>query len=153
MADGSPSLPRPRPFLKWVGGKRQLLPALGRHVPARFSRYHEPFLGGGALFFHLQPGRAVLSDTNARLIRTWKGVRDHVEDVIGLLAAWPHDRAFFEALRARPIDDASDAEVAAWFIYLNRTGFNGLYRVNRKNIFNVPFGSYANPTICDAELL
>lgn len=153
MADGSTSVPRPRPFLKWVGGKRQLLPVLTSHVPHRFGRYHEPFLGGGALFFHLRPGRAVLSDTNARLIRTWRGVRDAVEDVIALLAAYPHDRAFFEQKRAEPIDERSDAEVAAWFIYLNRTGFNGLYRVNRRNIFNVPFGAYANPTICDADLL
>ncbi len=153
MADGSTSIPRPRPFLKWVGGKRQLLPALAPHVPVRFGRYHEPFLGGGALFFHLRPGRAVLSDTNTRLIRTWRGVRDAVEDVIGHLSAWPHDRAFFQELRAAPIDERTDAEVAAWFIYLNRTGFNGLYRVNRKNVFNVPFGAYANPTICDAELL
>jgi DNA adenine methylase len=153
MADGSISTPRPRPFLKWVGGKRQLLPALTAHMPHRFGRYHEPFLGGGALFFHLRPQRAVLSDTNSRLVRTWIGVRDAVEDVIALLQEWPHDRDFFTGLRARPIDGASDAEVAAWFIYLNRTAFNGLYRVNRRNIFNVPFGAYANPTICDADVL
>lgn len=153
MADGSTSIPHPRPFLKWVGGKRQLLPALLPHTPARFGRYHEPFVGGGALFFHLRPARAVLSDTNARLIRTWTGVRDHVEDVITLLRGFPHDRAFFEGLRAEAVDAKSDAEVAAWFIYLNRTGFNGLYRVNRQNRFNVPFGSYTNPTICDADTL
>lgn len=153
MADGSPSTPRPRPFLKWVGGKRQLLPALVEHLPTRFGRYHEPFLGGGALFFHLRPQAAVLSDTNERLVRTWRGVRDAVEDVIGLLSSWPHDRDFYVQLRAEPVDARSDAEVAAWFIYLNRTGFNGLYRVNRRNQFNVPFGAYTNPTICDAELL
>ncbi len=153
MADGSSSLAHPRPFLKWVGGKRQLVPALLTHAPARFGRYHEPFLGGGALFFHLLPARAVLTDTNERLVRTWKGVRDSVEAVIGLLSVYPHDRAFFERLRATPIDGATDAEVAAWFIYLNRTGFNGLYRVNRRNLFNVPFGSYTNPTICDASTL
>ncbi|MDP2311166.1 MAG: DNA adenine methylase [Pseudomonadota bacterium] len=153
MADGSTSIPHPRPFLKWVGGKRQLLPALLPHTPLRFGRYHEPFVGGGALYFHLRPARAVLSDTNARLIRTWTGVRDHVEDVIALLRGYPHDRGFFERLREDVIDTRSDAEVAAWFIYLNRTGFNGLYRVNRNNRFNVPFGSYTNPTICDAETL
>ncbi|MDP2312087.1 MAG: DNA adenine methylase [Pseudomonadota bacterium] len=153
MADGSTSIPHPRPFLKWVGGKRQLLPALLPHTPPRFGRYHEPFVGGGALFFHLRPARAALSDTNARLIRTWRGVRDHVEDVIGLLRAYPHDRGFFERLREDAVDERSDAEVAAWFIYLNRTGFNGLYRVNRNNRFNVPFGSYTNPTICDADVL
>jgi DNA adenine methylase len=150
-ADGSTSIPLPRPFLKWVGGKRQLLPALLPHTPSRFGRYHEPFLGGGALFFNLRPARSVLADTNARLVRTWKGVRDSVEDVIALLRAYPHDRVFFQQLREAAVDERTDAEVAAWFIYLNRTGFNGLYRVNRQNRFNVPFGSYTNPTICDAE--
>jgi DNA adenine methylase len=153
MADGSPPDLRARPFLKWVGGKRQLLPTISAHAPPRFGRYHEPFLGGGALFFHLRPARAVLADTNERLVRTWRGVRDRVEDVIALLGTYPHDRAFFERLRGVAIDTATDAEVAAWFIYLNRTGFNGLYRVNRRNIYNVPFGSYTNPTICDAATL
>lgn len=153
MADGSSSIPHARPFIKWVGGKRQLLPSLVAHAPQRFGRYHEPFLGGGALFFHLRPARAVLSDTNARLIRTWTGVRDQVEDVIALLRTYPHDRDFFTSLRAKPIDDRTNAEVAAWFIYLNRTGFNGLYRVNRHNVFNVPFGAYTHPTICDADNL
>jgi DNA adenine methylase len=153
MADGSTLQFRARPFIKWVGGKRQLLPALTAHAPREFGRYHEPFLGGGAFFFHLRPARAVLSDTNARLVRTWRGVRDRVEDVIAHLSDWPYDRDFYLSLRERPIDDADDAELAAWFIYLNRTGFNGLYRVNRRNIFNVPFGAYVNPTICDADLL
>lgn len=153
MADGSTGIPRPRPFLKWVGGKRQILHALAEHVPHRFGRYHEPFLGGGALFFHLRPQKSVLSDTNERLVRTWRGVRDSVEEVIALLYDWPYDKDFYQELRARPIDERPDAEVAAWFIYLNRTGFNGLYRVNRRNIFNVPFGAYTNPTICDADLL
>lgn len=153
MADGSVSFRGARPFLKWVGGKRQLLPELAARSPRGFGRYHEPFVGGGALFFHLQPGSAVLSDRNERLIRTWRGVRDSVEEVIANLQAWPHDREVFESLRVKDIDRCTDPEVAAWFIYLNRTGFNGLYRVNRKNIFNVPFGSYKNPTICDADLL
>lgn len=153
MADGSRSEAIARPFLKWVGGKRQLLSELAMRVPARFGTYHEPFLGGGALFFHLRPANAVLADTNARLVRAWRGVRDAPEDVVALLRTYPHDRAFFEALRAADVDAGSDAEVAAWMIYLNRTGFNGLYRVNRRNVFNVPFGSYANPTICDADNL
>ena len=153
MPDGSRVDASARPFLKWVGGKRQLLPALCRQLPSRVGAYHEPFLGGGALFFHLRPPHAVLSDTNARLIRGWRGVRDAVEDVIALLSTYPHDRDFFAALRAQDIDAGSDAEVAAWLVYLNRTGFNGLYRVNRQNVFNVPFGSYTNPTICDAQNL
>jgi DNA adenine methylase len=142
-----------RPFLKWAGGKRQLLPALLEHVPDHIGSYIEPFVGSGALFFHLRPKRAVLTDVNERLIRTYLGVRDHVGDVIGLLGSYTHDRDFFYSLREMDIDAKSDAEVAAWFIYLNKTGFNGLYRVNRKNVFNVPFGRYENPNFCDEKTL
>jgi DNA adenine methylase len=145
-----------RPFLKWAGGKRQLLPELLAHAPGppgSRATYYEPFLGGGALFFAQRPRRAVLADVNERLIRTYRGVRNHVDDVIALLRRYPHDRAFFYGLREKDIDPASDAEVAAWFIYLNRTGYNGLYRVNRSNRYNVPFGRYRNPTICDEPTL
>lgn len=142
-----------RPFLKWVGGKRQLLPHLTKHVPVSIGRYFEPFIGGGALFFHLRPARAVLADANERLVRTYRGVRDDVASVIALLETYPYERDFYYRLRALPIDRASDVEVAAWFVYLNRAGFNGLYRVNRQNGFNVPFGRYDSPKICDAENL
>jgi DNA adenine methylase len=144
---------RARPFVKWVGGKRQLLPAILKHVPSSYGTYHEPFVGGGAVFFHLRPKRGVLTDSNERLIRTYQGVRDDVETVMRLLRSYPHERDFFERMRERDIDVCSDVEVAAWFIYLNRTGFNGLYRVNRSNRFNVPFGRYERPNICDAETL
>lgn len=137
-----------RPFLKWAGGKRQLLPELERRVPS-FTSYFEPFAGSGALFFALRPRRAVLADANERLIRTYQGVRDDVEGVITLLKTYPHDATFFYRLRTVDIDRRSDTELAAWFIYLNKTGYNGLYRVNRANRFNVPFGRYTNPTICD----
>jgi DNA adenine methylase len=146
-----------RPFVKWAGGKRQLLPELLQRVPMQFERYIEPFVGGGALFFELaarHPGlRAVLGDVNQRLIRTYSGVRDAVEGVINLLREYPHDERFYYELRDRNIDAASDAEVGAWFIYLNKIGFNGLYRVNRQNRFNVPFGRHKNPTICDEATL
>jgi DNA adenine methylase len=142
-----------RPFIKWAGGKRQLLPSLIRHAPPNPSRYFEPFVGGGALFFALRPRRAVLADVNERLIRTYKGVRNNVEEVIQLLRSYPHSPTFFYGFREKNIDDRSDAEVAAWFIYLNKTGFNGLYRVNRDNCFNVPFGRYASPNICDEPTL
>ena len=122
-------------------------------APRSTSRYFEPFVGGGALFFALQPKRAILTDTNARLVRTYQGVRDNVDRVIRLLSTYPHDRSFFYEFRQTDIDGASDAEVAAWFIYLNKTGFNGLYRVNRENKFNVPFGRYVNPKICDEDNL
>ncbi|MGK3988471.1 DNA adenine methylase [Sorangium sp. So ce136] len=144
----------PRPFLKWVGGKRQLLPHIVEHLPCKYGTYHEPFLGGGALFFHLRPDRPILSDSNSRLIRTYRGVRDNVEQVIHLLQSYPHDKKFYLKFRqSKDIDNATDTELAAWFIYLNRTGYNGLYRVNRKNIFNVPFGDYDNPKICDPDNL
>ncbi len=143
----------PRPFLKWAGSKRQLMHALLPRVPDRYGTFFEPFVGAGALFFALRPPQAVLADTNARLVRTYQGIRDDVESVIALLTSYPHDKAFFYRLRDVDIDARSDAEVAAWFIYLNKTGYNGLYRVNRANRFNVPFGRHNNPTICDAANL
>lgn len=143
----------PRPILKWAGGKRQLLPALMRRVPHRYGTYFEPFFGGGALFFALRPSRAVLADANARLIRMYRGVRNDVDKVIALLKGYPHDESFFYSMRKVDIDAHSDAEVAAWFLYLNRCGYNGLYRVNRQNQFNVPFGRYKNPNICNETVL
>ncbi len=142
-----------KPFLKWAGGKRQLLGDIWPHLPARYGRYFEPFIGGGALFFALGPPRAVLTDVNERLIRAYKGVRDDVDTVIELLRGYPHDATFFYRFRDVDIDKKTDAQVAAWFVYLNKTGFNGLYRVNRDNKFNVPFGRYANPKICDERAL
>jgi DNA adenine methylase len=142
-----------KPFIKWAGGKRQLLPHLMARSPAAFNRFYEPFVGGGALFFALRPRRATLADVNQRLIRTYKGVRDDVEAVIKRLRALPHDSQFFYEYRQIDIDARNDADVAAWFIYLNKTGFNGLYRVNRGNRFNVPFGRYAKPMICDETTL
>jgi DNA adenine methylase len=142
-----------RPFIKWAGGKRSLLEQIEPHVPRVYGRYLEPFVGSAALFFRLGPRRALLSDSNERLIRTYRGLRDDPERVIALLSDYPHERRFFERQRKRDIDGEDDAEVAAWFIYLNKTGFNGLYRVNSKNRFNVPFGDYQRPNICDADNL
>jgi DNA adenine methylase len=144
------------PFLKWVGGKRQLLPKLLEHAPSTFNRYFEPFVGGGALFFALsdRPGTflATLSDTNSRLIRAYRGVRDDVDGVIERLERYEHtEQAFYEA-RATP-PDGPDSAVAAWLIYMNKTCYNGLYRVNKKGQFNVPFGRYTNPNICDEKIL
>jgi DNA adenine methylase len=158
-ADGPPKAPRrkraadtaaaARPFLKWAGGKRQLVQELTKHVPESFGTYYEPFVGGGALFFHLQPRSAVLSDSNARLIRTYSGIQNNVDDVIAILSTYRNEKSFYLKLREIPIDERSDAELAAWFIFLNKTGFNGLYRVNRRNLFNVPFGDNARARIVD----
>ena len=143
------------PFLKWVGGKRQLLPTIAAHVPPTFGRYHEPLVGAGALFFHLRSrgfaSGATLSDSNERLIRTWRGVRDSVGEVIDQLRTLKeeHSPTRYYEVRSIPIDGGTDADVAAWFIYLNRTCVNGLYRVNASGQFNASLGDYANPRICD----
>ncbi len=142
------------PYLKWAGGKRSMLRHLRPLVPATFGAFYEPFVGGGALFFALQPPKAVISDINCRLVRSYVAVRDNVDELVSLLKTYPYEKDFFLKMRATPIDARSGVEVAAWLIYLNKTCFNGLYRVNRDNGFNVPFGRYANPTICDeANLL
>lgn len=145
-----------KPFIKVCGGKRQLLPELRRLMPKQFGDYREPFCGGAALFFDIQSAGRFhhLSDANERLIRCYAGVANEIEDVIALLKQYPYEPEFFNRMRALDIDAArADAIVAAWYIYLNRTCFNGLYRVNRAGRFNVPFGRYTNPTICDEENL
>ena len=139
------------PFLKWAGGKTQLHPVLLNHIPMEFDTYIEPFVGGGALFFELQPVRAVLADSNPELINCYMMVRDRVEDLIAVLKAYPYSEQFYYAIRAEMPEDP--VLRAARMIYLNRTCYNGLYRVNKQGQFNVPFGSYKNPLICDSERL
>ncbi len=142
-----------RPFLKWTGGKRQLLPELLKRVPSMYGVYHEPFVGGGALFFALRPPVARLGDMNPRLVRCYRAIRDNVDDLIGLLSSRyaTNTAGFFYATRAAEPSDP--VEVAAWMIYLNKTCFNGLWRVNKAGKFNAPFGKYDNPAICDEENL
>jgi len=142
-----------RPFLKWVGGKRQLLAEITARLPVKFGAYHEPFVGGGALFFHLRPMTASLSDRNERLIRGYRGIRNHVQDVIQILKRYKNEKPFYLDLRKKAIDAGTDAEVAAWLIFLNKAGFNGLYRVNSRNEFNVPFGDNPRAQICDENNL
>ena len=153
-----------RPFLKWAGGKAKLATLVAERAPERIGRYHEPFLGGGAVFFALrEAGRiadAALADGNADLIETWQAVRDDVESVIAALeplaarylATEPLRRAFVysEVRDGRP---RLPARKAARLLFLNKTCFNGLYRVNRKGRFNVPHGRYEQPAILDAERL
>jgi DNA adenine methylase len=131
-------------FLKFVGGKRQLLPELRARVPETYGTYFEPFMGGASLFFDLAPKRARLSDMNVRLVRTFRGLRDHVDTVLQFLGTYAklHGELFFKELRACPTDDMADAEIAAWFIYVNKMGFNGLWRVNGQDQCNVPFGKH-----------
>lgn len=141
------------PFLKWAGGKTSLLPELVKHVPARLRRYHEPFVGGGALFFAVAPRRALLSDANGELVHCWRQVRDDVHGVLDALSLHVYERSRFEAVRALDPLRLAPAERAARFIYLNKTCFNGLWRVNRAGRFNVPFGRYKNPAFHDPGLL
>ena len=149
-----------KPFIKWAGGKTQLLPQLRAAAPQRIATYYEPFLGGGALFFALQREgrfeRAVLSDSNAELIEAYTQVRDNVDDLVEALAV--HQRKYRGAqggaeyyYRIRAKRPACAVGRAARLIFLNKTCFNGLYRVNSSGQFNVPHGSYTNPTICDGE--
>jgi DNA adenine methylase len=139
----------PRPFVKWVGGKGQLLPTLRREAPKSFGRYFEPFVGGGALFFALKPVSAVLTDVNEELISAYTAIRDDVESVIKALLGYEYDKGIYYKVRALDPRSLPPADRAARTLYLNRTGFNGLYRVNKSGGFNVPFGRYANPLICD----
>ncbi len=145
---------RARPVLKWAGGKGQLLPELLRRVPPKFGTYHEPFVGGAALFFELAARgriqRAVLSDINPALIDVYTALRDCVDDVVEALRGHVYDRERYYAVRALDPEALSLPERAARVIYLNRTCYNGLYRENRSGRFNVPFGRYVNPTILDA---
>ena len=141
------------PFVKWAGGKSQLLPELRKYVPETFGTYHEPFLGGGALFFDILPQRAVLNDTNEELMNAYRVIQQDVGALITVLSAFPHDEAFFYEMRETQPGTLGTVEQAARFLYLNKCCFNGLYRVNKKGEFNVPFGRYVNPTICDAPKL
>jgi DNA adenine methylase len=166
-------LPSGRPLLKWAGGKRQLLPVLRRYYPVEFECYVEPFVGSGAVFFDLYAagrleGRRVrLSDVNPDLIGCYRVVRDEADAVIGALAALDEEHRArggacyydvrdrrFNPLRAALGADAAGAytpALAAMLIYLNRAGYNGLFRLNRRGAFNVPVGRYTNPRICDPE--
>ena len=152
--------PPARPFLKWAGGKRQLIPELIETIEAAgpFRRYHEPLLGGGALFFSLARGGrlrtpACLSDVNRNLIAAYVGLRDDVAGVIERLKY--HRRRHCEAYfyQVRDQKPRKPSRQAARIIYLNRTCFNGLYRENSKGRFNTPFGHYVDPMICDEENL
>lgn len=138
-----------KPFLKWAGGKSQLISELSRFVPVLFNRYIEPFIGGGAFFFYLNPEQAIISDSNEELIITYKTVRDDVEAVIKILSSFTNDERFFYKIRSQVPDFLSNPERAARLLYLNKTCFNGLYRVNKKGEFNVPYskrtGEFFNP--------
>ena len=152
-----PYLPRAEahPFLKWAGGKRKLVPEIAARRPRTINAYWEPFVGGGAVYFALAAltSNATVSDVNAELVLTYKAIRDNPEEVIKRLRvhAEQHCKDYYLSIRAGM--PTTSEGVAARLIYLNKTCFNGLYRVNRKGGFNVPMGRYKNPTICDTPNL
>lgn len=143
------------PFLKWAGGKTRLIAQYQAYLPALSpnSRYFEPFIGSAALFFHLQPSQSILSDLNPKLIEIYLAVQQEVEAVIEALQSHINDHDYYYAIRAQDINQLSRVERAARLIYLNKTGYNGLFRENQKGNFNVPFGRYKNPKICDPQRL
>lgn len=145
--------PVAKPILKWAGGKTQMLGELMPRVPKTYGRYIEPFFGGGALFFSLKPESAIIADSNPELINMYLQVAHHVDDVIECLQKYENTSEMFYEVRSLDWQKLPKAEAAARTIYLNKTCFNGLYRVNRSGQFNTPFGNYKNPKICDIEAL
>jgi DNA adenine methylase len=149
----------PKPFIKWAGGKGQLVSKLLERAPTDFASYHEPFMGGAALFFalyrqgKLKGKKVFLTDINQELVDTYTAIRDQLESVIRHLRKHKYEKDYYYEVRSWEPDKLTPAKRAARMIFLNRTGFNGLYRVNSKGKFNVPFGRYVNPTICDANNL
>lgn len=145
--------PVAKPILKWAGGKTQMLGELMPRVPKTYGRYIEPFFGGGALFFSLKPENAIIADSNPELINMYLQVAHHVDDVIECLQKYENTSEMFYEVRSLDWQTLPKAEAAARTIYLNKTCFNGLYRVNRSGQFNTPFGKYKNPKICDIDAL
>jgi DNA adenine methylase len=157
------SRPKPAPFLKWAGGKTQLLKQYERFFPACYSRYYEPFLGSGAVFLHLRPAQATLNDRNPCLVEAYRHIQRQPDALLALLhrlredyhvlPAAEQESAYYQ-LRARYNALPTGAlEKTALLIVLNKTGYNGLYRENARGAFNVPFGRYDNPAMFRAENL
>lgn len=144
-----------RPFLKWAGGKRQLLPEIRKYYPDKYGRYFEPFLGAAAVLFDLQPKKVTISDFNAELINVYKVIKNDSDELIKQLHNHRENNSeeYFYELRAidrkEKFDELSSVNKAARIIYLNKTCFNGLFRVNSQGQFNVPYGNYDNPLIVD----
>jgi len=154
--------PLVRPFLKWAGGKRQLLPEIVKYVPKLTSKhtYYEPFIGGGALLFELQPQKAVINDSNKQLINCYEIIRDSLDELMEELSTDKYSNSETSYYQMRDLDRStkkyeilSEVEKAARIIYLNKTCYNGLFRVNSQGQFNVPFGRYKNPIFLEDAVL
>ncbi|MFN9176250.1 MAG: DNA adenine methylase [Synechocystis sp.] len=144
-----------QPFLKWAGGKRQLLPTIKQYIPKKYRHYYEPFVGAGAVLFSLQPTTSTINDTNSELINCYNVIRDNPDELLSLCQQHEKNNSKEHYYRLRSQDRQSDfktlssVERAARIIYLNKTCFNGLFRVNSQGQFNVPYGDYVNPVIAD----
>ncbi|HEM4423613.1 DNA adenine methylase [Streptococcus suis] len=151
--------PTLQPFTKWTGGKRQLLPVIKSLMPDNYNSYFEPFIGGGAVFFELIPKKAIINDFNSELINCYRQIKDNPQKLIELLTKHQENNSkeYYLELRAvdrdNRINKMTDVERAARIMYMLRVNFNGLYRVNSKNQFNVPYGRYKNPKIVDSDLI
>ncbi|KKK41142.1 hypothetical protein LCGC14_0811270 [marine sediment metagenome] len=144
----------PHPFLKWAGGKRQLISQMLKYFPRNYNKFIEPFIGGGAVFFFMKPKISIIIDINEELINCYKVIKTNVKELIELLRNHKNEKDYYYNIRAIDRDEEkfskmSNIQKASRMIYLNRCCYNGLYRVNRKGEFNVPFGKYNNPKFCD----
>jgi DNA adenine methylase len=147
----------PQPFLKWAGGKRQLLPTIRKYIPSKYGTYYEPFIGAGAVLFDIQPVVGVINDSNTELINCYKVIKDSIAELILILGQHKNEKEYYYAIRDLDRDpnfkNLDPVQRASRIIFLNKTCFNGLFRVNSAGQFNVPFGSYNNPKIVDEIVL
>ena len=146
-----------QPFLKWAGGKRQLLPEITKHIP-KFDTYYEPFVGAGAVLFELQPQKAVINDSNLELMNCYQVIKDNLDDLLTALQKHKNDEDYYYEIReldrkVKEYHKLSPVEKASRIIFLNKTCYNGLFRVNSQGQFNVPFGRYKNPNIINKSVL
>jgi DNA adenine methylase len=146
-----------QPFLKWAGGKRQLVSKIREYVPRKYGLYFEPFLGAAAVLFDLQPAKALINDANAELINCYRVIKSDPEGLIAHAQAHSNTESYYYALRFRDREqgfaELPALERASRIIFLNKTCYNGLFRVNSQGQFNVPFGNYTNPSIVDEVII
>ena len=140
-----------KPFLKWAGGKTQMLGELRKYIPQNHNKYIEPFIGAGALFFDMAPENGIIADSNDELILTYNVIKNNPSAIVNELGNFKNTEEFYYAVRSWNLNSYTNIQRAARFIYLNKTCFNGLYRVNKQGRFNVPYGKRKNPNICDEE--
>ena len=147
----------PQPFVKWAGGKRQILEEIKQYIPEEISTYYEPFVGGGAVLFDLMPDKAVINDANRHIINVYKVVKNNIEELIKKKKKHKNEEDYYYEIRSLDRKEIfkkmTKVEKASRILYLNKTCYNGLFRVNSSGEFNVPFGKYKNPDIVNEAVL